>query len=90
MTASPLIVFSYSSQLYFSNDKIAQNLKDFKIDLLNSLLVQYQLNQKNLKRLDYHLMIDDFIFSQQNTNNTNLEIIYKLLYFADDIVLYKY
>ena len=76
--------------LYFSNDKIAQNLKDFKIDLLNSLLVQYQLNQKNLKRLDYHLMIDDFIFSQQNTNNTNLEIIYKLLYFADDIVLYKY
>lgn len=76
--------------LYFSNDKIAQNLKDFEIDLLNSLLVQYQLNQKNLKRLDYHLMIDDFIFSQQNTNNTNLEIIYKLLYFADDIVLYKY
>ena len=76
--------------LYFSNDKIAQNIKDFEIDLLNSLLVQYQLNQKNLKRLDYHLMIDDFIFSQQNTNNTNLEIIYKLLYFADDIVLYKY
>ncbi len=76
--------------LYFSNDKIAQNIKDFEIDLLNSLLAQYQLNQDFLKKLDYHLMIDDFIFSQQNTNNTNLEIIYKLLYFADDIVLYKY
>lgn len=76
--------------LYFPSENIAENLEDFQNDLLNSLLTNYQLNQDFLKKLDYHLIIDDFVFSQQNTSNTNLEIIYKLLYFADDIPTYKY
>lgn len=76
--------------LYFPSEDIAQNLNDFEKDLLNALLTNYQLNQDFLKKLDYHLIIDDFVFSQQNTNNVNLEIIYKLLYFAPDIAIYKY
>jgi hypothetical protein len=76
--------------LYFPSEDIAQNLNDFEKDLLNALLTNYQLSQDFLKKLDYHLIIDDFVFSQQNTNNVNLEIIYKLLYFAPDIAIYKY
>lgn len=76
--------------LYLPSEDIASNLEDFQNDLLNTLLTNYQLTQDFLKKLDYHLIIDDFVFSQQNTSNTNLEIIYKLLYFADDIPIYKY
>lgn len=76
--------------LYLPSEDIVFNLADFQNDLLNALLTNYQLNQDFLKKLDYHLIIDDFVFSQQNTSNTNLEIIYKLLYFADDIPIYKY
>jgi len=76
--------------LYLPSEDIAQNLENFQKDLLNSLLTNYQLTQDFLKKLDYHIIIDDFVFSQQNTSNINLEIIYKLLYFADDIPIYKY
>lgn len=76
--------------LYLPSEDIVFNLVDFQNDLLNALLTNYQLNQDFLRKLDYHLIIDDFVFSQQNTSNTNLEIIYKLLYFADDIPIYKY
>jgi hypothetical protein len=76
--------------LYLPSENIALNLADFQNDLLNALLTNYQLSQDFLKNLDYHLIIDDFVFSQQNTSNTNLEIIYKLLFFADDIPTYKY
>ena len=76
--------------LYLPSEKIAQNLEDFQNDLLNTLLSNYQLNQDFIKKLDYHLIIDNFLFSQENTTNTNLEILYKLLYFAPDIPLYKY
>lgn len=76
--------------LYLPSEEIAFNLTDFQNDLLNALLTNYQLSQDFIRKLDYHLIIDDFVFSQQNTSNINLEIIYKLLYFADDIPTYKY
>lgn len=76
--------------LYIEIEKIVQNLEIFQNNLLNSLLTNYQINQDLVKTLDYHLIIDDFLFSQENTTNTNLEIIYQLLYFAQDIPLYKY
>ncbi len=76
--------------LYLPSEEIAFNLADFQNDLLNALLTNYQLSQDFIRKLDYHLIIDDFVFSQQNTSNINLEIIYKLLFFADDIPTYKY
>jgi hypothetical protein len=75
--------------LYHSND-IAENLDIFQEDLLNTLLLNYHINQDFKKQLDYHFIIDDFIFSQEILTNTNIEIIFQLLYFADDIALYKY
>jgi hypothetical protein len=76
--------------LYHSNDDIAENLDIFQKDLLNSLLLNYHINQDFKKQLDYHFIIDDFIFSQEILTNTNIEIIFQLLYFTDDIALYKY
>jgi hypothetical protein len=76
--------------LYHSNDDIAENLDIFQKDLLNTLLLNYHINQDFKKQLDYHFIIDDFIFSQEILTNTNIEIIFQLLYFTDDIALYKY
>lgn len=76
--------------IYHSNDDVAQSLKVFQKDLLNSLLLNYHIDQDFKKQLDYHLIIDDFIFSQESLSNTNIEIIFQLLYFTDDIALYKY
>lgn len=76
--------------IYHSNDDVAQSLKVFQKDLLNSLLLNYHIDQDFKKQLDYHLIIDDFIFSQKSLSNTNIEIIFQLLYFTDDIALYKY
>ena len=86
-----ILKFYYKKlSLYLQDQEIALNLEIFENNLLNSLLTGYQINQDLTKTLDYHLIIDDFLFSQENTTNTNLEIIYRLLYFAQDIPLYKY
>ena len=86
-----ILKFYYKKlSLYLQDQEIALNLEIFENNLLNSLLTGYQINQDLIKTLDYHLILDDFLFSQENTTNTNLEIIYRLLYFAQDIPLYKY
>ena len=86
-----ILRFHYKKfSLYLQMPKIAQNIDIFQIDLLNSLLSNYRINQSFIKTLDYHLIIDDFLFSQENTCNVNIEIIFKLLYFAQDIPMYKY
>ena len=86
-----ILRFHYKKfSLYLQMPKIAQNIDIFQIDLLNSLLSNYRINQGFIKTLDYHLIIDDFLFSQENTCNVNIEIIFKLLYFAQDIPMYKY
>ena len=76
--------------LYLPSEIIAQNQKEFQTNLLNSLLATYEVNQDLMKKLDYHLIIDDFIFSQENLTNVNIEIIFQLLYFDEDIPIYKY
>ena len=86
-----ILKFYYKKfSLCLQSQEIVQSLEIFQNNLLNSLLTSYQINQDLIKTLDYHLIIDDFLFSQENTTNTNLEIIYRLLYFAQDIPLYKY
>jgi hypothetical protein len=76
--------------IYHSNDDEVQSLEVFQKDLLNTLLLNYHIHQDLKTQLDYHLIIDDFIFSQESLSNTNIEIIFQLLYFTDDIALYKY
>ena len=86
-----ILKFYYKKfSLCLQSQEIVESLEIFQNNLLNSLLTSYQINQDLIKTLDYHLIIDDFLFSQENTTNTNLEIIYRLLYFAQDIPLYKY
>lgn len=76
--------------LYLPSEVIAQNQEEFQNNLLNSLLTTYEVNPDFMKKLDYLLIIDDFIFSQENLTNTNMEIIFQLLYFDENIPIYKY
>lgn len=76
--------------LYLPSEVIATNLKEFQNNLLNSLLTTYETHQDFIKKLDYNSVIDDFIFSQENLTNTNIEIIFQLLYFDENIPIYKY
>ena len=76
--------------LYLPSEVIAQNQEEFQNNLLNSLLTSYEGNRDFMKKLDYHSIINDFIFSQDNLTNINIEIIFQLLYFDDNIPIYKY
>lgn len=84
------IVKSYNQNFsfdYSSDDNY--NLKDFKESLILSLLNKYHSNLNHQKRVDYHFIIEDFIFSGNEFNNKNLETIYRILTFTDDIENFK-
>ena len=76
--------------LYLPSEVIATNLEEFQNNLLNSLLTTYEVHKDFMKKLDYNSVINDFIFSQDNLTSTNIEIIFQLLYFDENIPIYKY
>lgn len=70
--------------------KIPDNEKEFKRNLVDSLLHNYQIDLKRSKELNHHTIIDDFIFSGHSFDNRNLETTHNILLFSDDIEDYKY
>jgi hypothetical protein len=74
----------------FDNKKIAQNINVFKEDLLNSLIYGYHINLDFTKTINYHSIIEDFIFTEKKFDNKNLETIYNILRYSSDIEDFKY
>ncbi|PUE65864.1 hypothetical protein [Arcobacter caeni] len=86
-----ILRFYYKNfSLYLPSEVIATNLEEFQNNLLNSLLTTYEVHKDFMKKLDYNSVINDFIFSQDNLTSTNIEIIFQLLYFDENIPIYKY
>jgi hypothetical protein len=74
----------------FNYDLIPKNIESFEKDLLNSLLYNYNISYDFTKIINYHSIIEDFIISEKMFNNRNLETIYNILHFANDIEDFKY
>ena len=74
----------------FNHSIIPQDIKLFEKDLLNSLLFNYSISSNFTKIINYHSIIEDFIISEKMFNNRNLETIYNILQFANDIEDFKY
>jgi hypothetical protein len=70
--------------------KIAKNIEEFEKTLLSSLLYNYYSDLNFDKKLDYHWVIEDFILSDKDFDNRNLETIYRILFFISDIEDFKY
>lgn len=70
--------------------KIPTTIGDFRNQLISSLLHNYTSKLDFSKKLNYHFVIEDFIFSGEDFYNTNLETIYRILSFAKDIEDFKY
>nr|MBP6164050.1 hypothetical protein [Aliarcobacter sp.] len=66
------------------------DMKTFKKDLLNSLFYNYIFTLNSKGFVDYTYVIQDFIISEKSFNHKNLESIYNLLQFADDIEDFNY
>ncbi|MDY0052118.1 MAG: hypothetical protein RBR65_06200 [Aliarcobacter sp.] len=73
-----------------NNQYIFKNIKIFEETLLNNFVYGYNNTSSHTEISNYHIAIDDFIFSQKDFNNKNLESIYKILLFAKDINEFKY
>ena len=79
----------YYSKFSFTNEK--KNIQEFEKDLLNSLFYNYSNNHFFAKEnITYHTIIENFIFLEKEFDNKNLETIYRILFFASDISIFKY
>uniref|UniRef100_UPI004047B74F hypothetical protein n=5 Tax=Aliarcobacter sp. TaxID=2321116 RepID=UPI004047B74F len=79
----------YYSKFSFTNKK--KTIQEFEKDLLNSLFYNYSNNHFFLKEnITYHTIIENFIFLEKEFDNKNLETIYRILFFASDIPIFKY
>lgn len=85
-----ILRFYYKNFSMRFNTNIIQNIKKFEEELLNSLLFNYNINKNITKTINYHSIIEDFIFSGKDFDNRNLEVIYRILFFASDIEDLKY
>lgn len=70
--------------------KIPNDISEFRNQLLAFLLHNYTSKLEFSKKLNYHFVIEDFIFSGNEFDNTNLETIYRILSFARGIEDFKY
>lgn len=69
---------------------IPKSINELEKILLSSLLYNYNSNLNFEKKLNYHFVIEDFILSDKDFDNKNLETIYRILFFASDIEDFKY
>lgn len=85
-----ILSFYYKNFSMRFDNNILQNIKNFEEELLNSLLYNYNSNSSFTKTINYHSIIEEFIFSGNDFDNRNLEAIYRILLFATDIDDFKY
>ena len=74
----------------FENNLISKDFEVIKTDLLNCLILNYTSDMTFDKKQNYCYVLEDFILNENKLNNKNIEIIYRILYFADDIEEFKY
>lgn len=77
---------------FSENEKIAvsKNFEEIKNNLLNCLILNYNSELSFEKRQNYNYVLEDFLISDNNLNNKNIETIYRILYFKNDLEDYKY
>lgn len=85
------IIKSFYKRFIFEKDGlISKDINVVKTDLLNSLVFNYSSDLSFDKRQNYKYVLEDFILNDTKLNNKNLETIYRLLYFVDNIKEYNY
>lgn len=82
-------------QLYYKrfaiNDdyKVPNSIKELKTELIDALLYFYEMSIDS-KSKSYKDVLEDFILQSKNYKNSNIEIIYRILYFCEEIEDFKY
>ncbi|RXJ85122.1 hypothetical protein [Arcobacter cloacae] len=71
------------------NEKIANNIEEFEKILIKSFLYNYNFSSST-KTYTYQNIINDFILSNKNFDNKNLETIYRILFFVSEIKPYTF
>lgn len=77
----------------FLIDTVEENsykIESFKKHLINSFLIKYISNLSLEKRLNLNFIIEDFILSNNNFDNKNLETIFRILYFTNNVENFKF
>ena len=74
----------------YENSLISKDFEAIKTDLLNCLILNYSSDMTFDKKQNYCYVLEDFILNDNKLNNKNIETIYRILYFADDIEEFKY
>lgn len=74
----------------YENSLISKDFEVIKTDLLNCLILNYTSDMTFDKKQNYCYVLEDFILNDNKLNNKNIETIYRILYFADDIEEFKY
>lgn len=74
----------------YENSLISKDFEVIKTDLLNCLILNYSSDMTFDKKQNYCYVLEDFILNDNKLNNKNIETIYRILHFADDIEEFKY
>lgn len=87
--------FKKIMQIYYKrfalNDEyiLPNNIEELKTDLVQALVHFYKMNIDSQNK-NYKNILEDFILQDKNYKNSNLEIIYRVLYFCDKIEDFQY
>lgn len=80
----------YNLFLIDAIDKNSYEIESFKKHLINGFLIKYNSNLSLEKKLSIHFIIEDFILSNNDFENKNLETIFRILYFTNKIENFKF
>ena len=80
----------YNLFLIDSIEKDSYEIESFKKHLINSFLIKYNSNLSLDKKLSLHFIIEDFILTYNDFDNKNLETIFRILYFTNNIEDFKF
>lgn len=72
------------------NEKIANSIEEFEKILIKSFLYNYNFSSSTTKDYTYQEIINDFILSNKNFDNKNLETIYRILFFVSEVKSYTF
>lgn len=73
-----------------SIDENSYDIESFKKHLINSFLMKYISTLSLEKKLNLNFIVEDFILSNNNFDNKNLETIFRILYFTNSVENFKF
>lgn len=80
----------YNLFLIDSIEKDSYEIESFKKHLINSFLIKYNSNLSLERKLSIYFIIEDFILTYNDFDNKNLETIFRILYFTNNIEDFKF